>query len=62
MTSHTVHDLEGTEAKKVREALEYMKELRKDPPRFNAWADRVIDGWLKRERSSQKRSQASQRG
>jgi len=25
-----------------------MKELRRDPQRFNAWADRVIDGWLKK--------------
>jgi hypothetical protein len=53
--------LEGTEAKEVREAVEYMKELRRDPQRFNAWADRVIDGWLKKERSSQRRSQASKR-
>jgi hypothetical protein len=54
--------LEGTEAKEVRAALEFMRELRRDPQRFNAWADRVIDGWLKKERSSQRRSRASKRG
>jgi hypothetical protein len=53
--------LEGAEAKEVRQAVEYMKELRRDPHRFNAWADKVIDGWLKKERSSPRRSQASKR-
>jgi len=51
--------LEGTEAKEVREAVRYVKELRRDPQRFKEWADRVIDGWLRKERSSQRRSQAS---
>ena len=53
--------LEGTEAKEVKQAVEYMRELRRDPQRFNAWADRVIDGWLKKERSLQRRLQASKR-
>jgi hypothetical protein len=43
--------LEGTEAKEVREASEYIRELRRDPQRFDAWADGVIDGWLKKELS-----------
>jgi hypothetical protein len=54
--------VEGTEAKEVREALEHMRDLRRDPQRFNAWADRVIEGWLKKELSSQRRLQASKRG
>lgn len=51
--------LEGTEDEELKEALEYMKELRRDPQKFNARADRVIDGWLKRERGSARRSQVS---
>jgi hypothetical protein len=49
------------EAEDVKEALEFMSELRKDPERFNVWADRVIDGWLKRNRGSRRRSQVSRR-
>jgi hypothetical protein len=52
---------EGTEAKDVKEALDIMTELRKDPEKLSAWADRVIDGWLKRKQSSGRRSQTSKR-
>jgi hypothetical protein len=48
---------EGTQAKDVKEALEFMTELRKNPEKLSAWADRVIDGWLKRKQSSARRSQ-----
>ncbi len=50
---------EQQEAKDVKEALEFMEELRKDPEKSRAWADRVIDGWLKRERGSRRRSRTS---
>ena len=47
------------EAREVREAVEYMEKLRKDPERFQAWADKVIEGWLKRGRRSSRRSRPS---
>ncbi len=47
------------EARELREAIEYMEELRKDSERFQAWAGKVIDGWLKRGRRSSRRSRTS---
>jgi hypothetical protein len=47
------------EAKELREAIAYMEELRKDPERFQAWAGKVIDGWLKEGRRSSRRSRTS---
>ncbi len=49
------------DARELREAIEYMEELRKDPERFQAWADRVIDGWLNRGQRSSRRSRTSKR-
>jgi len=47
------------EARELKEAIEYMEQLRKDPERFQAWAGKVIDGWLKKERRSSQRSRTS---
>lgn len=52
---------EREEAKEVEKALEFMSELRKDPQKLRAWEDRVIDGWLKKKQSFQRRSRTSRR-
>ncbi len=40
--------LEQQKAKEAREAIEHLRELRSDPDKFQAWADRVLEGWLRR--------------
>jgi hypothetical protein len=54
--------LEGPKQKEVEDAFEYLRELRKDPKKFEAWVDRVMEGWLKRrEKNSSQHSRTSKR-
>ena len=53
--------LARAKAKEAEEAIEYLRDLRKDPVRFEAWVDRVMEGWLKRKRVSSQRSPKSKR-
>lgn len=36
--------------KELKEAREFIKKLLADPNEFEKWANRVMDGWLKRKR------------
>jgi hypothetical protein len=51
----TLQTQEG-EDKELREAVEYMQELRKDPKKFERWVDKVMDGWLKKSKTGKKNS------
>ncbi|MDA4114924.1 MAG: hypothetical protein OK442_00040 [Thaumarchaeota archaeon] len=52
---------ERAKPKEAEEAVEYLRDLRKDPVRFEAWVDRLMKGWLKRKRASSQRSPKSKR-
>jgi len=47
--------LEGPSTKEVEEAVKFLEDLRKDPIRFEKWADKVIKGWIKGKRKSSER-------
>lgn len=52
--------LEGPSQKEVDEAIEYIRELRSDPARFDRWVDGVAQGSLRgRGKSCGRRSKAS---
>ena len=51
--------LEKPTDKEVREAIEHIERLRKDPARFEHWVERVMAGSQKKKKSSQKLSKIS---
>jgi len=40
--------LEGPSKEEVEKAVDYLRQLRRDPEEFERWVDRVVEGWLKR--------------
>jgi len=47
------------ESKELKEAVEFLDEIQRDPEKFKDWTVRVMAGWLTRYRSSSRRSRSS---